>query len=212
MKGQHWNAQAVGSLFQTATRPSLLVPHVRVSGVDAIDFARLRRSGATAVVFDKDNTITAPYALSIHPPFLYAWQQSISVFGRENVVIVSNSAGSNNDMGHKEALRIQEALDVHVLRHTEKKPGGAHELLSHLNNRPPTEVAVIGDRLLTDVVYANKMGALSILTTNIITEKGDNGFAIVLRRFEKRVLLPMLGLFGVKAPRNSVADRYNSGA
>ena len=47
------------------------------------------------------------------------------------------------------------------------------------------EIIVVGDRVLTDVVYGNMMGAMSILCTRIITEKGDNYVAAKLRKFEK---------------------------
>ena len=38
--------------------------------ITCVDFEKLRSTaGMQAVVFDKDNTLTAPYVDSIHPPF-----------------------------------------------------------------------------------------------------------------------------------------------
>lgn len=37
-----------------------VVPHIRARDVSAVDFETLRKAGATAVVFDKDNTLTFP--------------------------------------------------------------------------------------------------------------------------------------------------------
>ena len=42
-------------------QPSLAVPHVDLRDIRDIDFARLRSAGCEGVVFDKDNTLTAPY-------------------------------------------------------------------------------------------------------------------------------------------------------
>ncbi|KAI8617116.1 mitochondrial PGP phosphatase-domain-containing protein [Chytriomyces sp. MP71] len=200
MQGQSWNAKGVGGVLRVALRPSLAVPQLSVASVASLDFGKLKRAGVRVLAFDKDNTLTAPYALGIHPPLLAAWEQCLGQFGRDNVVIVSNSAGSADDAGGLEADRIERALGVKVLRHTEKKPGGARFLLAHFNAFEPAQMAVVGDRLLTDIVYANALGAVSIHTTQIITEQGDNPFARILRRVENRFLLPLLRGCGVRPP------------
>ena len=48
----------------------------------------------------------------------------------------------------------------------------------------PEAVAVIGDRLMTDVLFANKNNMLSIWTRKIVTEEGDNTSAKYIRKFE----------------------------
>ena len=37
-----------------------VVPHLRARDITDVDFEALRRAGVTAVVFDKDNTLTHP--------------------------------------------------------------------------------------------------------------------------------------------------------
>ncbi|CAA0816315.1 haloacid dehalogenase (HAD) superfamily protein [Striga hermonthica] len=49
--------------------------------------------GFVGVVFDKDNTITAPYSLSIWAPLALSVHQCKSLFGN-NVAVFSNSAGN----------------------------------------------------------------------------------------------------------------------
>ena len=84
------------------------------------------------------------------------------------VLIVSNSAGTRDDLGYKEARSLQDATGVQVFRHSTKKPGCAQEVLSYLTKTSKTglsrsnQVAVVGDRLFTDVIMANMMGAWSI--------------------------------------------------
>ncbi|KAJ3096226.1 hypothetical protein HK100_005613 [Physocladia obscura] len=153
-----------------------------------------------AVCFDKDNTLTAPFATRIHPPFESAWKECIAVFGGENIVLVSNSAGGPDDRDGIEAAAIETALGVRVLRHGEKKPRGAETLLAHFVGLKPAEIAVVGDRVLTDVVYGNSIGAFTILTRDIVTREGDNRVASAVRRIENWVVLPLLTtVFGVKA-------------
>jgi phosphatidylglycerophosphatase GEP4 len=87
-----------------------------------------------------------------------------------NVCIMSNSAGTNDDVGHESAIRIERRLGVPVLRHSEKKPGGLDEVLSFFKassggeDVPADRLCVIGDRLLTDVVFGNLHGMLTVHT------------------------------------------------
>ena len=46
----------------------LVVPHLMFADIRAIDFAKLRHCGIRAVVFDKDNCLTLPYAQHLHAP------------------------------------------------------------------------------------------------------------------------------------------------
>ena len=48
-------------------QPSLAVPHIEVADIRHIDFRQLRAAGCKAVIFDKDNTLTAPYVDDIEP-------------------------------------------------------------------------------------------------------------------------------------------------
>lgn len=72
-----------------------------------------------------------------------------------------------------------------MLRHTEKKPSGGDALLRHFSPLPARKIAVVGDRVLTDVLFGNLNGNLTIWTKNIVTEKGDNKAALVVS-FERR--------------------------
>lgn len=57
---------------------------------------------------------------------------------------------------------------VEVFRHTTKKPGCGLDVLDHLRKDPktgvecPSQIVIVGDRLFTDVMMANMIGAWSI--------------------------------------------------
>ena len=83
--------------------------------------------GIKAVIFDKDNTLTAPYENSLHPRAKFGLQSALDVFGRDNVAILSNSAGTDDDPGFVDGKEIEEALGIAVIKHSEKKPGEVHK-------------------------------------------------------------------------------------
>jgi len=136
-----------------------------------------------ALAFDKDNCLTVPYEITIWPPFEASWKECRDIFGRENIVIVSNSAGTVDDSGGKEATMLEESLGVPVLRRKVKKPAGGNDLIAHFSSHPPHTIAVIGDRLMTDVAFGNGVGAFTVLTRRVIDEKKDNPVAMRVRIF-----------------------------
>lgn len=77
---------------------------------------------------------------------------------------MSNSAGTRDDYRGREAELLEEATGVNVLRHKTKKPGCGAQIFDYLQNKPdsgvtrPNQIAVIGDRLSTDIVLANLSG------------------------------------------------------
>jgi phosphatidylglycerophosphatase GEP4 len=201
------NTKAIWTLAAVVRRPLLLVPHVSVENVSQLDYAALQRhAGIRAIVFDKDNTLTAPYQTSTHELAQYGLQQAIQVFGRERVAILSNSAGTMSDDGpdYKDALAIEAAMGIAVIRHQEKKPGGLHEVLQHFDllesstsSHPvvgaSSRICMVGDRLLTDIVFGNLHGMLTVHTLPLLRDgrenaKVDNWTARLIRPVENALL------------------------
>jgi len=185
------NTKAIWTLASVMKRPSLMVPQVSVGSVSEIDYAPLRRKGIRAVLFDKDNTLTAPYDDNIHERAEEGIKRAIDVFGIANVAIFSNSAGTRDDVGHEGAKRIERSLGLPVIRHDEKKPGGLKECLLHFGEQEPARLCMIGDRLLTDVVFGNLHGMLTIHTLPLCSgaqNSKDNWTAKVIRPVENYLL------------------------
>lgn len=108
------------------------------------------------------------------------------------LLIVSNTAGTTSDVGGREAELLEKNTGVAVLRHDTKvrldgstsaclpvstsdnyllqKPGCHKEVLNYFRNQQdsgvtrPSQIAVVGDRLLTDMMLANDMGAHGLWT------------------------------------------------
>ncbi|KAJ3365726.1 hypothetical protein GGF32_008124 [Allomyces javanicus] len=180
---QSLNTAGITTFFRVLVSPRLARPAISVPDVTAINYAQLKDAGHAAIVFDKDNCLTAPYETSIHPPFQKAFDECLRVFGRDKVAVYSNSAGTPDDPAGQMATKIEQSLGVPVLRHQQKKPAGGKSIPKHFAV-PPNQVVFVGDRVLTDVVFANRNGFTSIHTYRIVTEKGDNPMALWIRRME----------------------------
>lgn len=114
---------------------ALALPHITVPDVAWLDWAVLSRAGFRAAVFDKDNTLTAPFDLSLPPRIAAALSDAASALGgRGALALYSNSAGLQQyDPAGVEAGALEAALGLRVVRHTDKKPaGGVTELAAQL--------------------------------------------------------------------------------
>ncbi|KAI9060458.1 HAD phosphatase [Trametes sanguinea] len=143
--------------------PRLVVPGIIVKDIRQLDFPALYKAGYRGAVFDKDNCLTIPHEDRLVPELAEAWRECRETFGPGNVLIVSNTAGSHLDSGELEAESVQHHLSAPVLRHTSLKPSYAciKSIRAYFASLPrpirDEELVIVGDRLLTDVVMANRM-------------------------------------------------------
>ncbi|KAL0080203.1 mitochondrial PGP phosphatase-domain-containing protein [Phycomyces blakesleeanus] len=183
---QSFNISGIVNAFRVIWNPSLAIPHIIVNDVRNINFGTLKgKGGVQAIGFDKDNCLTAPYVSQIHQPFEEAWIECKNTFGVDN------------------AKKLEQSLGVPVLRHSEKKPLGGRELQKHFGQTSPRQTVFVGDRIFTDVLFGNINGNLTIWTSKIVTEQGDNKAAALLRRMEYR-LIKFLQMMGVQAPEHPI--------
>ncbi|KAI8638820.1 HAD superfamily phosphatase [Parasitella parasitica] len=142
------------------------MPHIIVDDIRQINFRDLKsQAKIKAIGFDKDNCLTAPYVSTIYPLFKEAWIECKDTFSKEN------------------AQKLEESLGVAVLRHDQKKPSGGQIFKERLAPIPADQVAFAGDRILTDILFGNRNGNLTIWTRKIITEEGDNKAALIVSTF-----------------------------
>ncbi|XP_042483845.1 phosphatidylglycerophosphate phosphatase 1, chloroplastic/mitochondrial [Macadamia integrifolia] len=166
--GQSFNLEGISSSVAVVTRDRhLAVPHITVPDISWIDWAGLERRGFRGVIFDKDNTLTAPYSLALWPPLNTSLERCRSVFD-ENVAIFSNSAGLYQyDVDGSKAAAIEKSLGIRVVRHGTKKPAGTAEEIEKDFGYDTSLLVMVGDRHFTDIVYGNRNGFLTILTEPI---------------------------------------------
>ncbi len=108
------------------------------------------------------------------------------------MAILSNSAGTDDDPDFIDGAEIEEALGIAVIKHSEKKPGGLEEVMAHFPNvDEPSQLCMVGDRLLTDVVFGNLHGMLTVHILPLCSGKEnskDNTVAKVVRAAENKFM------------------------
>lgn len=81
------------------------------------------------------------------------------------LLVVSNTAGASSwDPKLNLAEAVKASTGITVLSHSVKKPGCGAEIMEYFKKHPetgvthPSQIAVVGDRLTTDMMLANMMG------------------------------------------------------
>ena len=131
--------------------------------------------------------MTIPYERQIHSSIANQFNSIISLYGRENIAILSNSVGSKEDIGYKEAIIIEEALGIKVIRHVNKKPEVNEDVLVHFGTKEPSSIAMIGDRILSDCVMGNTHGYFTIYCEPFDT-KPENFMVKLMRKVEGHII------------------------
>jgi phosphatidylglycerophosphatase GEP4 len=157
--------------------PSLCLPHATVSTFDQLPIPvpqafppkhGEKRPDIRAIVLDKDNCFAVPHENTVAKQNEAKFDELKKAYPGSRLLIVSNSAGTNSDKADAEAELLESNTGVTVLRHSTKKPGCQGEIMdyfrasSDVGVTSPSQVAVVGDRLFTDVMLANMMGSHSI--------------------------------------------------
>ena len=176
---------------------------VPVKNISKISPIKLKEAGFKGLVFDKDNTLTAPYVNEIYDTIKESFKEYQSIF-KDNIVIMSNSAGTRDDKNYEDAKKIEIDLGIKVLYHNRKKPGGINSVINYFNCNP-RGLVMFGDRIFTDIVFGNRYGMLTVHTA-LLSEKRDNKNAAKVRNYELPLVKNWLDE-GKKAPNHSM---YNS--
>lgn len=165
--------------------PEHLGPHLYPSSSSSS--SSKRTPSIRALVLDKDNTICPPNTITLPKAYLDKLEtlrsSPTSPFNKttnpHGILIVSNTAGSRpsyereaRELEEKLAhlaipvFRMQQAQPEGTVSNRRKKPFCGEEVLAWFRDRNVVagadEIAVVGDRLGTDVIMAAQMGAWSV--------------------------------------------------
>ena len=94
-----------------------------------------------------------------------------SVF-KDKVFVFSNTVGGSGDKNNAGAAAFERKTGLQVITHAQQKPGGIEEVRAALADIPADSVVCIGDRVATDVLFANEHGYLSVLVDPVTTDEG----------------------------------------
>ncbi len=132
-----------------------LIPNYSFRNLCAITPEFLKRRGITLLLMDLDNTM-APYGTVLPSEDIASWAENMKASGIELFIITNNT-------GSKRVESLAAAFGVAYIM-SAKKPfaTGINKALKQ-QGRLPTETALVGDQIYTDIVAANSAGVLSIV-------------------------------------------------
>ncbi|KAI5299141.1 hypothetical protein KEM55_002524 [Ascosphaera atra] len=180
-----------------------------------------KRPDIRALVLDKDNTLAPPEALSFPSSYLEKLEtlrkSPTSPFNMEKnpygVLVVSNTVGSSPKY-EAEAREIESLLshlkipvlrsfshassEEHAVLHDNKKPLNHSKILAHFKSHDvvesPAQIAIVGDRLATDVLMASMMGAWSVWIKDGVTQSCEGRQGMDYRGFLAKTEAVLEGL------------------
>ncbi|KAK0752092.1 mitochondrial PGP phosphatase [Schizothecium vesticola] len=204
------NLSASLNIFKLISRPSLCLPHATVGTFNDLPvpldqlFSKPGRSvDIRAVVLDKDDCFAYPEQSDVYDSYKKRFDALREAYPGRRLLIVSNTAGATSwDRDGKLASEVQKATGVPVLAHQVKKPGCGHEIMAYFKDHPeagvtsPSQIAVVGDRLATDMMLANQMGSYGVWVKDGVVPLREKS---VFSRVERRIG-PMLLARGYSAP------------
>ncbi|KAF2688283.1 HAD-superfamily phosphatase, partial [Lentithecium fluviatile CBS 122367] len=180
------NISGTLNVFRLIRDPTLCLPQHTVSTFNHLPvplskaFAKNndgKEVDIRAVVLDKDNCFAVPHTNEVHKPYHEKFQELRRAYPGSKLLIVSNTAGTNSDKKLAEAAILEQNTGVKVLQHATKKPGCKEEVMAYFKQQPdsgvthPSQIAVVGDRLFTDVMMANLMGGYGFWVKDGIIER-----------------------------------------
>lgn len=154
----------------------LFVPDMYQKSIYTINYKKLKKQGIKCLLFDLNNTLVS---YDIDYPDTKLRELMFEIEKDFKVIILSNSS-KKRVRPFKEKLNIDSAFKA-------KKPMKTkYKKIMNLYDFKDTEIAVIGDMLLTDILGGNKMGFTTILVNGI---SADEPFHVrILRKIENRII------------------------
>ena len=162
----------------------MFIPDIYQKSIYTIDYKKLKKKGIKCILFDLNNTISSyenDYPTDNLRELMFEIEKDFKV------IIVSNSS-KNRVRPFKEKLNIDSAFKA-------KKPlKNKFKKIMNLYNFKDTEIAMVGDSLLTDIYGGNKMNFTTILVNGISEEEP---FFVRLERYVERKIIKRLNKKGI---------------
>ncbi|KAB8296772.1 hypothetical protein EYC80_002189 [Monilinia laxa] len=190
------NVSATLNVFRLLARPTLVLPQATISTFNHLPiplnsaFKKYKNVDIRAVVLDKDNCFAYPKSNDIYEPYNEKFKKLREAYPGRRLLIVSNTAGAESlDRSGKLAAEVEKSTGVTVLPHASKKPGCGPDLMEYFSRYPetgvtrPDQIAIVGDRLTTDIMMANLMGSYSVWVKDGVVPVEETS---VLARLEQK--------------------------
>lgn len=152
-------------------------PKLFLDNIYAIDFDLLKAKSIKGLILDIDNTLVPNYIKDADNAVVQ-WIERAKNAGL-GVCIVSNAS-------HKRVLRFNERLKIDVVHKASKPRKKGFLKAADIMKTIPSEIAVIGDQVFTDILGGNRLGMYTILVKPI--DKNEL-FLIKPKRWLEKIIL-----------------------
>ena len=151
-------------------------PDMYQQSIYTINYKKLKKIGIKCLLFDLNNTLVS-YEVDYPDDKL---RELMFNLGKDFRIIIISNSNKNRLRPFKEVLNVDTAF-------SSKKPfKKKFKKIMDLYDYQDTDIAVIGDQLLTDIYGGNKMNFTTILVNNISDEEPFH--TRVSRYFERRII------------------------
>ena len=163
-----------------------LQPSFIITGpITAIDPQMLRSQGIRGLILDVDRTLAPRHQLSL-PETVRRWIVQVRPHFKMHLL--------SNNPSRRRIVWVAKELDLPYCLAARKPSRRSLRQVLKTINLPPAQVAMVGDRLFTDVLAGNRMGMMSLMVKPIAPD-GQASRQNMLYRIE----LGLLRLLGCPA-------------
>lgn len=167
------------------------VPDFMAPSVFEVDFKLLKDRGIKFIAFDADSTLVHFRGTELSEETKRHIKQQRHLF--DGWCVASNRL--SNDLG-----ALAESIDAGVVRanlyHRKPKKAYFKRIIEHFQAEPQ-EIAIIGDKLIADVLGGNRSGFTTVWVENIGPDSPWD-WVLRVRAWEKRLMKQHVGLKGNK--------------
>lgn len=132
---------------------NLVIPKSYVKNIYEINYDELKKNEYTNLIFDIDNTIMPVNDTNVTKELKCFFDNLKKNF---NICILSNNSDSR-------VIPVKDKLGVKGFANAEKPSKYAYDKALELLNANPNNTVMIGDQMLSDIVFANRYNLYSIL-------------------------------------------------
>lgn len=162
----------------------IFVPDIYEKSIYTINYNKLKKKGIKCLLFDLNNTL-ASYEVDYPSDKL---RELIFELEKDFKVIIVSNSNKNRIRPFKEKLNIDASFKS-------KKPlKKKYKKIMNLYNFKDTEIAMIGDLLLTDIWGGNRMNFTTILVNGISEEEP---FHIRIIKSIEKIIIKKLNKKGI---------------
>ena len=153
------------------------IPDAYIKSIYYIDYEKLKERGIKCILFDLDNTV-AP--LSIKKPTKKIKELFTKLKNMGFKIIIFSNSGKNRLKPFKEELEVDCAFSC-------KKPmRKKFDLIIKEYKYNISEIIIIGDNIITDILGGNKVGITTVLV-NPISNK-EKWTTRIARIYERKII------------------------